>query len=77
VGGKIMRYKLVLTGILAFLVVVFIYQNNQPVTLRFLVWALDTSQVVLMLVMLLIGAVMSWLLGSYVRIRIRRQLKEK
>ncbi|MBW2477574.1 MAG: LapA family protein, partial [Deltaproteobacteria bacterium] len=37
----------------------------------------DTSQVVLMLVMLLIGAVMSWLLGSYVRIRIRRQLKEK
>ncbi|MBW2452797.1 MAG: LapA family protein [Deltaproteobacteria bacterium] len=72
-----MRYKLVLTGILAFLVVVFIYQNNQPVTLRFLVWALDTSQVVLMLVMLLIGAVMSWLLGSYVRIRIRRQLKEK
>ena len=72
-----MRYKLILAGFLAFLVVVFFYQNNQPVTLRFLVWTLDTSQIVLMLVMLLIGAGMSWLLGSYLRIKARRQAKEK
>lgn len=71
-----MNYKLVLSGVLAFLVVLFIFQNAQPVQVHFLFWTVEISRVVLMAIMLFAGMTISWLLGSWLRYRNRNRRKE-
>ncbi len=56
-----MNYKLI--GLLALmaLVVLFVVQNTGVVQIRFLVWTLSMSRVLVILFVLVIGVVIGWL----------------
>jgi uncharacterized integral membrane protein len=66
---------LVFSLILAVLVAVFAVQNAGPVTLRFGIWSVETSLVVVILVAAVVGAAMASLLGLPGWIRDRRLLR--
>jgi uncharacterized integral membrane protein len=51
-----MNAKLIGIIVLLVLLVVLVIQNYQPLTLKFLFWALETSLVLVLLVSFLIGA---------------------
>jgi uncharacterized integral membrane protein len=59
-GGK-MNAKLIGIIVLLALLVVLAIQNYQPLTLKFLFWALETSVVLVLLVSFLIGALVGGL----------------
>lgn len=64
-----MHLKLVVILVLAGLAVLFIIQNVAAVEIQFLVWSLQISRSLLMLLMLLIGMVIGWVLHGYLRYR--------
>ena len=66
---------LIVSLVLAIAVALFAVQNAGPVTLRFAVWSVDTSLVVVILVATAIGAVMASFLGLPGWIRDRRRLR--
>ena len=66
---------LVFSLLLAVLVAVFAVQNAGPVTLRFGIWSVETSLVVVILVAAVVGAAMASLLGLPGWIRDRRRLR--
>jgi putative membrane protein len=66
---------LIFSLILAVLVAVFAVQNAGPVTLRFGIWSVETSLVVVILVAAVVGAAMASLLGLPGWIRDRRLLR--
>jgi uncharacterized integral membrane protein len=66
---------LILSLVLAIAVSVFAIQNAGPVTLRFGIWSVETSLVVVILVAAAAGAAMAFLLGLPGWIRDRRRLR--
>lgn len=66
---------LILSLILAIVVAVFAIQNAGPVTLRFAIWSVETSLVVVILVAAAAGAAMASLVGLPGWIRDRRRLR--
>jgi uncharacterized integral membrane protein len=58
------RARWVAGGLLAFFIVVFIFQNTDVVTLRFLAWNVTMSRVLLFALILGVGMVLGWLLRS-------------
>lgn len=66
---------LILSLILAIAVAVFAIQNAGPVTLRFGLWSVETSLVVVILVATAAGAALASLLGLPGWIRNRRRLR--
>ena len=66
---------LILSLILAIVVALFAIQNAGPVTLRFGIWSLETSLVVVILVAAVAGAAVASLMGLPGWIRDRRRLR--
>ncbi len=66
---------LILSLVLAIAVAVFAIQNAGPVTLRFGIWSVETSLVVVILVAAAAGAAMASLLGLPGWIRDRHRLR--
>lgn len=64
-----MQFKLVVILLLAGLAVLFIVQNVAAVEIQFLIWSLQISRSLLMLLMLLIGIAIGWILHGYLRYR--------
>jgi uncharacterized integral membrane protein len=62
--------------VLAILVAVFAIQNAGPVTLRFGIWSVETSLVVVILVSVAAGAAVASLLGLPGWIRDRSRLRQ-
>jgi putative membrane protein len=60
-----MRFKIILSVILAGLALIFIFQNFTVINIRFLFWTLSISRSLLMLLLFLIGLILGWLLHSY------------
>lgn len=60
-----MKPKLGIIAVLAFLTLVFLAQNIEAVTVRFLIWNLSLSLSVLIFLVLLIGWILGWLLKSF------------
>lgn len=56
-----MYAKLLTAVILLILVLIFIFQNTQMVTIEFLAWRAETARGLMALVILLIGVVIGWL----------------
>lgn len=56
-----MYYKLLTAIVLLILVLIFIFQNTQMVTIQFLAWRVETARGVMALVILLIGVIIGWL----------------
>ncbi len=67
---------LILSLVLATLVAVFAIQNAGPVTLRFGIWSVETSLVVVILVAVAAGAAVASLLGLPGWIRDRSRLRQ-
>ena len=60
-----MRFKIILSVILAGLALIFIFQNFAVIDIRFLFWTLVISRSLLMLLLFLMGLILGWLLHSY------------
>jgi len=60
-----MKPKLGIIAVLVFLTLVFLVQNIEVVTVRFLIWNVSLSLAVLIFLLLLIGWVLGWLLRSF------------
>lgn len=64
-----MNFKMGLVAILVFFALVFVAQNIDVVTMKFLFWELSMSRAVLLFFSLLIGFIIGWLLHSYMAYR--------
>lgn len=64
-----MNFKMGLVAILVFFALVFVAQNIDVVTMKFLLWELSMSRAVLLFFSLLIGFIIGWLLHSYIAYR--------
>ena len=60
-----MKFKIILSVILASLVLIFIIQNYAVIDIRFFSWTLSISSALLMLLIFLIGLILGWSLHSY------------
>lgn len=60
-----MNFKIISTGILAGLALLFIIQNFAVIDIRFLFWTLSISRSLLMFSLFLIGLILGWSLHSY------------
>lgn len=56
-----MYYKLLLALVLLIVVLIFIFQNTQVVTIQFLAWEATTSRGLMVLTILLAGILIGWL----------------
>jgi len=54
-------YKLLFAVILLLLVLIFIFQNTQQVTIQFLLWEVSTARGIMVLLILLAGTLIGWL----------------
>ncbi|HNZ64235.1 MAG TPA: LapA family protein [Smithella sp.] len=61
-----MNYKIGLIAILAFIVLIFLAQNMEVTTVRFLFWSISMSRAVLLFFSVLIGFMIGWFLHSYI-----------
>ena len=64
-----MNYKMGIIAILIFFALVFVAQNIDVVTVKFLFWELPMSRAVLLFFSLLLGFIIGWLLHSYLAYR--------
>jgi lipopolysaccharide assembly protein A len=69
-----MNFKIAIVVILVSIVLIFLAQNIQVVTVSFLFWEMSMSRAVLIFFTLLIGFVIGWFLNSY--LSYRRDKKE-
>lgn len=67
-----MRQIKIFIGIaLLFLVILFVLQNVEPVTLQFLLWSFSLSRALMFFIIFALGIVVGWALGSLSRGRPR------
>jgi len=64
-----MNFKITLVIILSGLVLIFLAQNIQVVTVSFLLWEMSMSRAVVIFFTLLIGFIIGWFLNSYLSYR--------
>lgn len=64
-----MNFKIILVIIFSGLVLVFVAQNIDVVTVRFLLWEMSMSRAVLIFFSVLAGFVIGWFLNSYLSYR--------
>jgi len=64
-----MNYKMGLVAILVFFALIFVAQNIDVVTVKFLFWEMSMSRAVLLFFSLLMGFIIGWLLHSYMSYR--------
>ena len=63
-----MRFKLIASGILLTLLVIFALQNIAIVELNFLFWSVDLPRSMLLFVVLLVGFSIGWTLNAVLEI---------
>lgn len=64
-----MNFKAGLLAILAFLALVFLVQNMDVVTVKFLLWEMSMSRAVLIFFLLLTGFIAGWFLQGFLSYR--------
>jgi uncharacterized integral membrane protein len=64
-----MNFKITLVVFLACLALIFVAQNIEVVTVRFLFWEISMSSAILLFFSLLIGFIIGWFLNSYLSYR--------
>ena len=55
-----MRTKLIIGGILLLLIIIFIVQNTEVVSIKFLFWELSLSRVLMVFLVFLTGGILGW-----------------
>ena len=64
-----MNFKMGLVAILVLCALIFVAQNIDVVTVKFLFWEMSMSRAVLLFFSLLTGFIIGWLLHSYMAYR--------
>lgn len=64
-----MSFKMGFAAVLVFLALIFVAQNIEVVTMKFLFWELSMARAVLLIFSLLIGFIIGWILHSYMAYR--------
>lgn len=67
-----MKTKMIVTGVLAFMVLVFLLQNTAIVSIQFLFWSVSMSRSLLILLFIGVGVVIGWLLSGYLNIKLKK-----
>jgi uncharacterized integral membrane protein len=67
-----MHLKLIFVLVLISLAVLFIIQNVAVVEVQFLIWSIQVSRSLLMLILLAVGIIVGWLLHSFYNFRRRK-----
>ncbi len=63
---------MVVTGVLAFMVLVFLLQNTAIVSIQFLFWSVSMSRSLLILLFIGVGMIIGWLLSGYLNIKLKK-----
>jgi uncharacterized integral membrane protein len=69
VEDKKMSYKMGIVAILVLFVLVFLAQNIEVVTVKFIFWELSMSRAILLFFSLLLGFIVGWFLNSFLSYR--------
>ena len=64
-----MQTRFVAAGILSFLVLIFVLQNTEVVSIRFLFWDFSMSRVILLFLVFVFGVGTAWVLHGLTRAR--------
>lgn len=64
-----MSYKMGIVAILVLFVLIFLAQNIEVVTVKFIFWELSMSRAVLLFFSLLLGFITGWSLNSFLSYR--------
>lgn len=64
-----MNYKVGILAILALILLIFLAQNIEVVTVNFLIWEISMSLAVMIFFLLLIGFMIGWLMHNYLSYR--------
>ncbi|MCL2165945.1 MAG: LapA family protein [Clostridiales bacterium] len=72
-----MQFNLILLMIFAIVVAIFAIQNTLPVIIRFLLWNVNTSLVIVILVSVAAGALMMFLVDFTKRLSLNKERKEQ
>ena len=51
--------------LILFLLVIFSFQNTQPISIKFLAWETSLPSALLMLITFLLGLAMGWTIGTF------------
>jgi lipopolysaccharide assembly protein A len=68
-----MSFKVGLVAILALIVLIFLAQNYEVVTVNILFWEISMSRAVLLFFSLLTGFIIGWFLHSYLSYRKKKR----
>jgi len=69
-----MKFKIILSLVVAVLIVIFIVQNVAVVDIKFLFWKLSMSRSLMMLFLIIVGIIIGWFLKSA---SVRRQKEDQ
>ena len=61
------RAKLIFSLVLVSVMLLFALQNTQVIEVRLLLWTLSISQVLLMLLLVVVGAILGWIANNAYR----------
>lgn len=64
-----MNFKIILVTVLACLALLFVAQNIEVISVRFLFWEISMSRAALILFSLLAGFIIGWFANSYLSYR--------
>jgi len=64
-----MNYKVGILAVLALILLIFLAQNIEVVTVNFLIWEISMSLAVMIFFLLLIGLMIGWLMHGYLSYR--------
>lgn len=73
VKDRPMNARLVTSIVLILLALIFVAQNTEMVRVTFLLWAMEMSLALFILMLLVIGMLAGWMLRSYYRHHRRRR----
>lgn len=68
---SVRQIKIFIGIALLFLVILFVLQNVEPVTLQFLLWSFSLSRALMFFIIFALGIIVGWALGSLSRGRPR------
>jgi uncharacterized integral membrane protein len=73
-----MKFKFVVSLVLAFLTIIFISQNSETVRVVFLAWSVEMSLILLLFIILGAGVILGCLLPGFIRfVSQRKQVKSR
>ena len=68
--------KFIIGIILGIILMIFLIQNTEIVTLNFLFWSLTTSRALMIIIVLILGIFFGWIFGNAGKLKNTEQIKK-